>query len=118
MISRKESGGREKNRFAITKLVMLKITVTDSPLEQRWILYGRLTGPWASELESNWSKTRGARQGRRCIVDLENVTFIDQDGERVLLAMMREEVLFVARGVCTKQLLADLKSENKCRLRK
>ena len=97
---------------------MLKITITDTSTEQKWILCGRLTEPWVSELRSNWTNTRGARQGRHCIVDLENVTFIDQTGEAVLVAMMSEGAQFVASGVCTKQLLEDLKDGNKQRLRR
>jgi ABC-type transporter Mla MlaB component len=97
---------------------MLKITLTDTPTEQKWILQGRLAEPWVSELWANWTNARDARQGRRCVVDLNDVTFIDQNGETVLLAMMTEDARFVARGVCTKYLLHDLRSKNKNRLRK
>lgn len=97
---------------------MLKITITDTPTEQKWILSGRLTEPWVSELRSNWTNTGNARHGRYCIVDLEGVTFIDQSGESVLFAMMSEGAQFIASGVCTKQLLKDLKDTNKQRLRK
>jgi anti-anti-sigma regulatory factor len=71
---------------------MLKITITNTPTEQKWILCGRLTEPWVSELRSNWTNTRGQRQGRHCIVDLESVTFIDQSGECILVTMMSEGV--------------------------
>ena len=67
---------------------MLKVTFTDTPTEQKWILQGRLTDPWVSELWTSWTNARDARQGRRCVVDLNDVTFIDQNGETVLLAMM------------------------------
>ena len=98
--------------------VMLKITITETPTEQKWVLCGRLTEPWVSELRSNWTKTSDARLGRHCIVDLDSVTFIDQNGECALVAMMNEGVQFVASGVCTKQLLEDLKNTNKKRLRR
>jgi anti-anti-sigma regulatory factor len=97
---------------------MLKITNTGTETEQRWILCGQLSGPWVAELKSNWETTRLESHGRSCIVDLTDVTFIDERGESVLRAMRSEGARFVARGVDTKQLLADLESKRKRPLRK
>jgi len=85
---------------------MLKITVTETPTEQRWVLEGRLTHPWVAALRLHWWETRSARQGRTCIVDLNDVTGIDQHGERVLRTMMRAGAQCLARGVFTTYLLA------------
>lgn len=101
-----------------TVFIMLKITITETPTEQKWVLQGRLTEPWVSELWANWTNARDARQGRQCVVDLDDVTFIDQSGERILAAMMTEDVRFGATGACTKQLLEDLKDKSKHRLRR
>jgi len=89
---------------------MLKITITETPTEQRWVLHGRLTHASVSELRTHWRKTHRARQGRTCVVDLNDVTGIDQSGERVLRAMMREGAHFIARGVYTTHLLAAIRS--------
>ena len=96
---------------------MLKITNTGTETEQKWILYGQLSGPWVTELQSNWETTRFDSQGRRCVVDLTDVTFIDEHGERVLCTMRSQGAEFVARGVDTKQVLADLESKRKRPLR-
>ncbi len=95
---------------------MLKITVTDTPEEQKWILQGRLAGPSVSELLSNWQSTSNQRRGRRCMVNLDDVTFIDEDGANVLGEMMREGAQTVARGVYTRQLLEDLRIRNRRRI--
>lgn len=87
---------------------MLRITITDTPTEQRWVLQGRLTEPWISELRANWKKTQGARRGRPCVVDLNEVTFIDKSGERLLLAMVRKGARCLASGVYVKHVLEDL----------
>jgi len=87
---------------------MLRITITDTASEQKWILQGQLTGPWADQLRSNWDETRRARQGRRCLVDANDLTFIDQSGESVLRTMMSEGAKFTACGVCTKHVLKSL----------
>jgi anti-anti-sigma regulatory factor len=97
---------------------MLKITITDTPTEQIWVLQGRLTGPCVCELRENWMKLRNTRQGCRRVVDLDDVTFVDQSGEGVLLAMMEQDVRFVASGVDTKQLLQDLKVKSERPLRR
>ena len=97
---------------------MLKISITDTPTEQKWVLQGRLTGPCVSELWENWIQQRDARQGCRRVVDLNDVTFIDQCGEKVLLDMMNDDVRFLASGVDTRQLLHDLKDKNKRTLRR
>src|SRR5882724_3877700 len=56
--------------------VVLRITITDFPDEQRWSLAGRLVGRWAAELRSTWRERRRESDARRCVVDLNDVTFI------------------------------------------
>jgi anti-anti-sigma regulatory factor len=77
---------------------MLRITTTG----QKLVLQGQLAGPWVDELKSAWDKTL-------VLVDLTDVTFIDEGGARLLCAMKDEGVRFVARGVDTKHLLDALK---------
>ena len=97
---------------------MLKITNTGTATEDKWVLYGQLSGPWVAELKSNWEKTRLESDGRRCVVDLTDVTFIDERGESLLRAMRSQGAEFVARGVDTRQMLAELKSKKRRPLRK
>lgn len=88
---------------------MLRITVIDTPTEQRWVLQGKLTEPWVSEVRSCWKKARAARRGKTCVVDLNNVTFVDKAGERLLKALMRMGVACVARGVYVKHVMEELR---------
>ena len=87
---------------------MLKITVLDIPAVQRFVLEGKLTEPWLSEVKSSWEQARTTRESRRSVVDLMGVNAIDKGGEEVLLAMKREGALFVACGVSTKYRLQQL----------
>ena len=57
---------------------MLKITNSGTATKQRWTLCGQLTGPWVAELRSNWEQRRYESEGRKCLVDLTDVTFIDE----------------------------------------
>ena len=97
---------------------MLRITVTDAPREQRWILQGRLSGPWVAQLKSNWEKSHGQCGDRSCVVDVSNVTFVDLEGERVLAAMIKDGAHFIATGVYTKHILETLQKRRHRWIRK
>ena len=92
---------------------MLKITVTETATELRWILQGRLVAPWVRELRKSWNAAHQSREGRRCLVDLNDVTLIDQSGEKLLRAMAREGVQFIANGVSNKHFLEELQTRDK-----
>ena len=91
---------------------MLRITTSDSPIEQRWILQGRLAEPWIAELETSWKK-RKQYEMRRCVVDLTQVTLIDKRGEKMLKTMRRAGAELIARGVYLSHLVDDIKSQCK-----
>ena len=98
---------------------MLRITVTDLPDKQRWLLQGRLVGPWAAELRLAWRSARHESDTRKCIVELNDVTFIDQNGEAVLKEIMSQEAEFFTSGMYTKQILENLSSDlERSRIRK
>jgi anti-anti-sigma regulatory factor len=97
---------------------MLKITNSGSATEQLWILCGQLTGPWVSELRSNWERTRSESAGRKRVVDLRDVTFIDESGQRLLNEMRHHGAEFVASGVDTKDVLENLANDGNRPLRR
>ena len=92
---------------------MLKISFSETPSEERWVLHGRLTGPWVRELRVSWkSKHRGDSQ-RACIMDLNEVTFIDKRGERLLRMLAREGAQCIATGVYVKHVVEQLTTKGK-----
>jgi len=93
---------------------MLRITIIEDGAEQRWSLHGRLEAPWVEELETTW-KERCGRDGRRCLVDLSEVTVIDQRGEEVLKTMKEAGAELIARGVYLRHVVDDIAS--RCRHR-
>ncbi len=92
---------------------MLRITVTDTPSEQRWTLQGRLAGPWVAQLQSCWNNAQAAREGRSCVIDVTSLTSVDETGEDVLRAMMSEGAKFRACGVYITHVLQSL--EQRCK---
>ena len=97
---------------------MLKITNTETETEQLWTVSGDLVGPWVGELLTNWDAFTSSSEGKRRIVDLSQVTFIDEGGARVLRKMKGDGASFVASGVDTKHLLAGLEKRGACPLRR
>ncbi len=87
---------------------MLKVTKTETPTERRFIVEGRLVEPWIKELEAAWQETLRKPDDRLCVFDLNGVTFVDKSGERLLLALWKMGVQFLARGVYTKHVLEEV----------
>jgi outer membrane protein TolC len=92
---------------------MLKIRFSETPSEERWTLHGRLTAPWVRELRTCWKKNHGRDKQRACIVDLNEIGFIDKSGERLLRAMVKERAQFIASGIYVKHVLQKLTSKGK-----
>jgi hypothetical protein len=95
---------------------VLKISITESPTEARWVLEGRLVGSWVDELTAIWNMAIRTHKGRMCIVELNDVTFIDDRAGRLLRAMSREGARFIANGLYIKHALEELKISSKCKL--
>ena len=90
---------------------MLKITITNTATEERWTLQGRLVAPWVNELKASWKRAHRTAQGRRRIVNLDEVTFIDKSGERMLRSMSNQGAQFVASDVYVKYVLDRLQAK-------
>lgn len=87
---------------------MLKITIAESATDRRWILQGRLVGPWVSELRTSWKRAHRVQDRRACIIDLNDVTLIDKSGERLLRAICKKGAQLIATGVYIKHVLEQL----------
>ncbi len=92
---------------------MLRIVISNEPVEQRWILQGRLTAPWVAELETAWNKSQSEHDPRKCVVDLTDVTRIDEHGEELLKTMRKAGAEFIACGVYVKHVVEVIDGECK-----
>jgi hypothetical protein len=92
---------------------LLRIVVNREPGVHTWVLQGRLAGRSVDELTATWSASRGERVGCRCVIDLVDVTSVDEAGEQALLAIMNEGAAFIAQGFYTKTLLESLRERCK-----
>jgi hypothetical protein len=97
---------------------MLRISYSQTEARPRWTLCGQLAGPWVEELRSLWQDAGKGMAGSPSVVDLSDVTFIDEAGERLLSEMRSARVEFVAAGVDTKDLIKNLMGKGERPLRR
>jgi anti-anti-sigma regulatory factor len=93
---------------------MLKITLHDSASEFRLKLEGRLAGPWVGELEQCWRTASSTTAGRRTVVDLADVDFVDQSGQAVLTQMHAGGVELVGETPLICSMLEELCRTIRC----
>ena len=113
---------------------MLRINRTETATERRWVLCGQLAGRWVQELRSQWRefgeagvadepgaelhprRVSAGEQGttpKRDVVDLTDVTFIDEDGEALLGQMKFAGIHLIAgSGVENRDLLENLRTQD------
>ena len=92
---------------------MLKISFSETPAEEKWILEGRLSGAWVRELRASWKKKHQTDKRRACIVNLNEVTFIDKAGERLLRVLRDEGAQFISGGCYVRHIVEQLKLRRK-----
>jgi ABC-type transporter Mla MlaB component len=68
-------------------------------------VFGRLAEGYVPELESCWRSAQTDHPGGKILVDLQNVTFIDDKGRSLLERMHRDGATFAAAGLLTRAII-------------
>ncbi|MGA2113815.1 MAG: hypothetical protein ABSH56_03580 [Bryobacteraceae bacterium] len=97
---------------------MLRIISSRETGSQDWMLCGQLAGAWVTELHEQWVRRRRESPDLLRLLDLSDVTFIDEAGARLLREMRSEGVRFVAKGVETRHLVENLEKLERPELRR
>lgn len=89
---------------------MLKITVHDTASEFRLRLEGKLAGLWVRELGQCWQTAASSLAGRtlagrKIILDLREVDFVDEEGQALMCRMSHAGVKFVAATPLIRDIL-------------
>lgn len=87
---------------------MCKISVFEGRSHCRLVLEGKLVAPWATELRTACETARANLRGRELVIDVKNLTAINQQAENILLGLMNEGVKFRCHGVFAKHVLKQL----------
>lgn len=84
---------------------MLKISIVERKKQRRLVVEGRLVAPWSDELKAACERAGSGLDGRELVIDLKNLTMINQQGENLLLELMKQGGKFRGCGVFTKEIL-------------
>jgi len=89
---------------------MLRITIDEQDRQaMRLKLEGRITGPWAEELDRVWVETAPRLGSRKLTIDLSNVTYADATGKSVLNKIFSTtNAEFVTGTLLTQDLAAEV----------
>jgi anti-anti-sigma regulatory factor len=87
---------------------MLRITLDKNSRATTLRLEGRLTGPWVEELERAWRAVTSEPTDGRVSVDLTDVTFVGEEGKRLLEVMYGEGAKLKASGCVTRRLVEEI----------
>lgn len=94
---------------------MLRITIHDEAATTRFVIEGKLAGPWVEELEKCWQTAQSAapgEPGRSMQVHLADVIFVDDPGKELLAAMHRQGVNLLANGLMTQAIVKEIVATN------
>lgn len=90
---------------------MLRITIHQEAEATRFIVEGKLAGPWVEELEKCWQENMHAETGPpllSLLVDISAVTFIDREGNALLTEMYRQGVRLTAVGLMSQAIVEEI----------
>jgi anti-anti-sigma regulatory factor len=87
---------------------MLKITMEKNPRITTLRLEGKLSGPWVDELERSWRAVSSRSADCPVAVDLTDVTFVSEEGKKLLEAMYGEGARLKGSGCVTRRLVEEI----------
>ena len=93
---------------------MFKISVVESDGQQKVVLEGTLVHPWTEEVERVWRGVASGVIDRKPIIDLQNVTAINRDGEKTLYKLMSQGARFRCVDVFTRDVLKRVARKIRC----
>jgi len=95
---------------------MLRITVLNDDLRStRLKLEGKLAHEWVYEADRTWKELPPRNEGAKLIVDLLGVSFVDDDGRRLLTEMHKAGAELVGSGPLISPLIEEIKQSEPIR---
>ena len=87
---------------------MLKISIVEGRKQRRLVVEGKLVAPWSDELKGACERAGSGLNGRELVIDLKNLTTISQQGEHLVLELMKQGIKFRGCGVFTNEILKQI----------
>ncbi len=87
---------------------MIRITAQQESMMTRLFLEGKLSGPCVDELDKCWQTCPASEMV--LLVDLTNVSFVDEHGKELLARMHNQGIKLFSRSVMTKCLIEEIEN--------
>src|SRR5215470_3691539 len=87
---------------------MLRISITNEVGLTRFKLEGKLAHEWVHEAETAWSVLKSLNGKQKVVIDLVNVTFVDEAGALLLAGMRRDGAKLVGSGLLIAALIEEI----------
>jgi hypothetical protein len=92
----------------VARNIVIRITVQQESLVTRLFLEGKLSGPCVDELDKCWQTCPSSEMA--LLVDLSNVSFVDEHGKELLAHMHKKGIKLFSNSVMTKCLIEEIES--------
>ena len=89
---------------------MLRITIQNEAATTRFVIEGKLAGPWVEELKKCWLAALCNDHCPPLVVDLSAVTLIDFEAKALLAEMHRHGARLSAVGLMTQAIIEEIAS--------
>jgi hypothetical protein len=87
---------------------VIRITAQQESLVTRLFLEGKLSGPCVDELDKCWQTCPATEMA--LLVDLTNVSFVDEHGKELLARMHNKGIKLFSKSVMTKCLIEEIEN--------
>jgi anti-anti-sigma regulatory factor len=87
---------------------MLRISITNESDITRFKLEGKLAHEWVHEAETAWAVLKSVNGKHKVLVDLVNVSFVDEDGAVLLANMRHDGAKLVGSGLIIAALIEEI----------
>jgi anti-anti-sigma regulatory factor len=87
---------------------MLRITVLNEPGITRLKLEGKLAHEWVSEAKKAWLALTEMNGHEEIVVDLANVSFVDEAGQQLLTEMRHADAELIGSGPLVSALIDEI----------
>ena len=91
---------------------MLMITEQHDADVVIFTLAGALAGDWAIELERCWREATGSTEASHIVIDLAEVTFVDEIGKALLSLMVKGGAELLAHDILMKSIAEEIAQES------
>lgn len=90
---------------------MLRISVVNDPRATRFKLEGKLAHEWVGEAQKAWSTLSALNGRKRVMVDLMDVSFVDDLGRELLATMHKAGAKLLGYGPMISAVIEEIQSE-------